>query len=130
MAARQNCRSAGGDWCKSKFSDIFGPSGEFCRSGDVRDWAISHRGADYSVRGIFGHAGWAGGTAAESRYGVWRVLRFDAGSLCGHGAVHGIARLLFGERTDAVRGAGGGGDGGLGDGELCTSAGRIADSAV
>src|SRR6266436_1311984 len=41
-----------------------------------------------------------------------------------------MAAVLLGERADAVRGAGGGGNGGVGDGELRAGAGGIADSDV
>src|ERR1700674_1012794 len=130
MAARPHCRGPGGHWRKSQFSDVFGAGGEFCRGGGVRGRAFSHRRADYFFRGLSGHAGWASGTTAASRYGVRRVLRFDAGPLRGHGAIHGLAGVLLSERADAVRGGGGGGYGGVGDGELRAGAGGIADSAV
>src|SRR6266700_3754262 len=49
------------------------------------------------------------GAAAEPGHGVWRILRFDAGPVRGHGVVYGFAGVLLSERQDAIRGAGSGG---------------------
>src|SRR5260370_30878288 len=91
LAARQNRWRPGGDGDQPKLPHVSRPRGQLLGRGDVRHGALSAGSSDYFLRRVPGHAGRTGGAAAEPRHGVWRVLRFHARPLFGHGAVHGTA---------------------------------------
>jgi len=49
-----------------------------------------------------GHAGWAGGAAAKSRHGVWRLLTIPRWIAMRHGALYGTPCVLQRERPHTV----------------------------